>query len=110
MTYLKKAARTSESGQEDVREKVQAILNDIEAGGEAKTREYAARFDSWEDEVVVSAEARAAAAAKVPDRLKDDIRFAHERVRRFAEVQRDAILDAKVELSPGLIAGTATDP
>ena len=103
--YLKKAEKTAATGEEDVRATVQAILDEIEAGGEAKARDYAAKFDKWEGEIVVSPEEREAAAAKVPQRLKDDIRFAHDQVRRFAEAQKAAILDAEVELRPGLIAG-----
>ncbi len=103
--YLKKAEKTAASGEQDVRATVQAILDEIEAGGEAKAREYAVRFDKWEGEIVVSEEDRKAAAKAVPERLKADIRFAHDQVRRFAEAQKDAIRDTQVELRPGLIAG-----
>jgi sulfopropanediol 3-dehydrogenase len=108
--YLKKAEKTAATGEEDVRATVQAILDDIEAGGEAKAREYAAKFDKWEGDIVVSREAREAAAEKVPQRQKDDIRFAHDHVRRFAEAQKDAIRDAQVELRPGLVAGHRNIP
>ena len=93
--YLKKAGKTAATGEQDVRATVQALLDDIEAGGEAKAREYAAKFDKWEGDIVVSPDARAAAGEKVPQRLKDDIRFAHDQVRRFAEAQKDAIATRK---------------
>lgn len=108
--YLKKAAKTAASGEQDVRATVQAILDEIEAGGETKVRDYAAKFDKWDGEIVVSEEARKAAADAVPERLKDDIRFAHDQVRRFAEAQKDSIRDAQVELRPGLIAGHRNIP
>ena len=108
--YLKKAGKTAATGEQDVRATVQAILDDIEAGGEAKAREYAAKFDKWEGDIVVSRDAREAAAKQVPQRLKDDIRFAHDQVRRFAEAQKDAIRDAQVELRPGLVAGHRNIP
>ena len=108
--YLKKAGKTAATGEQDVRATVQAILDDIEAGGEAKAREYAVKFDKWEGDIVVSRDAREAAAEKVPQRLKDDIRFAHDQVRRFAEAQKDAIRDAQVELRPGLVAGHRNIP
>ena len=108
--YLKKADKTAATGEQDVRATVQAILDDIEAGGEAKAREYAAKFDKWEGDIVVSRDAREAAAEQVPQRLKDDIRFAHDQVRRFAEAQKDAIRDAQVELRPGLVAGHRNIP
>jgi sulfopropanediol 3-dehydrogenase len=42
--YLKKATITAESAASDVTEIVQGILSDIEAGGDAKALEYAAKF------------------------------------------------------------------
>ncbi len=108
--YLKKAVKTSASGEDDVRATVQTILNEIEAGGEDKAREYAAKFDQWEGDIVVSAEARAAAVAKVPQKLKDDIRFSHDQVRTFAEAQKDALKETELELLPGLIAGHRNIP
>jgi len=108
--YLKRAAKTAATGEQDVRATVQAILDDVEQGGEANAREYAAKFDKWDGDIVVSPDARAAAAEKVPQRLRDDIHFAHDQVRRFAEAQRDAIVDAQVELLPGLVAGHRNIP
>jgi sulfopropanediol 3-dehydrogenase len=110
VSYLKKAEKTAATGEEDVRATVQAILDEIEAGGEAKAREYAAKFDKWDGEIVVSEEARAEAIAKVPHRLKDDIRFAHDQVRKFAEAQKAAIGDTEVELLPGLVTGHRNIP
>ncbi|MGD9867319.1 MAG: histidinol dehydrogenase, partial [Hyphomicrobiales bacterium] len=108
--YLKKAEKTAATGEEDTRAQVAAMLAEIEAGGEDKARDCARRFDKWDGEIVVSAEVRAAAAKQVPAKLKDDIRFSHEQVRRFAEAQRNAILDVETELSPGLIAGHRNIP
>jgi sulfopropanediol 3-dehydrogenase len=108
--YLKRAEKTATTGEDDVRATVQSILNEIEAGGEDKAREYAAKFDKWEGDIVVSAEDRQAAAERVPQRLKDDIRFSHDQVRKFAEAQRDALGEAEVELMPGLIAGHRNIP
>ncbi|MEP2184802.1 histidinol dehydrogenase, partial [Roseibium sp.] len=75
LLYLKKAPKTSATGEQDVRETVQGILDEIEAGGDAKAQEYAAKFDKWDGEILVSAETIAAAAEQVPQKLKDDIRF-----------------------------------
>ncbi|MGR3655624.1 histidinol dehydrogenase, partial [Paracoccus sp. (in: a-proteobacteria)] len=52
----------------------------------------------------------ATAAAKVPQRLKDDIAFAHENVRRFAEAQKATLQDVQMEVVPGLIAGQKAIP
>lgn len=108
--YLKRAPKTAATGEADVRATVQTMLDEIEAGGEAKAADYARRLDQWEGEIVVSAARREEAAAKVPHKLKDDIHFAHDKVQRFAQAQRGAILDTQIELSPGLIAGHRNIP
>lgn len=108
--YLKKASKTSQTDASDVRETVQNILNDIETGGEAKAREYAAKFDKYDGNIVLTKEEIHAAAAQVPQKLKDDIRFAHDNVRRFAEAQKATIIDTELEIVPGLIAGQKSIP
>ncbi len=110
MDYLKKAQKTAATGERDVRDTVQSILDTIETGGEEAARRYARDFDRYEGEIAVSAEGRAAAAGKVSQKLKDDIRFARDNVRRFAEIQRAALTDAEYEVMPGLIAGQRQIP
>jgi len=110
VSYLKKADKSAATGEQDVRATVQEMLNEIEAGGDAKAIEYAKKFDKWEDDVVVSNEVRAAAAAQVNQKLKDDIAYAHENVRLFAEAQKATIADCEIELRPGLIAGQKQIP
>ena len=108
--YLKKAARTSTDDAGDVSEAVRAILAEIEAGGENAARAYAAKFDRYDGDIVLSRDEIEAAAAKVPQKLKDDIRFAHDNVRRFAEAQKATIGDMEYEVQPGLIAGQKAIP
>ena len=108
--YLKKAEKTAASGEEDVQAAVRTILDEIEAGGDAKARAYAAEFDQWEGEIVVPEAARRAAADQVSQKLKDDIRFAHDNVRRFAEAQRATLTDTEIEVVPGLVAGQKQIP
>ncbi len=108
--YLKKAEKTAATGEEDVRAAVQEILDEIEAGGDDKARDFARRFDKWEGDIVVGADERAAAADDVSQKLKDDIRFAHENVRRFAEAQRATLTDTEIEVVPGLVAGQKQIP
>ncbi len=108
--YLKKAAKTSTSDAGDVRETVQKILDEIEAGGEAAARQYAEKFDRYTGNLLLTEEEIAAAETQVPTRLKDDIRFAHDNVRRFAEAQMATLRDIEVEVVPGLIAGQKSIP
>jgi sulfopropanediol 3-dehydrogenase len=108
--HLKRAVKTPVSDETETRQVVERMLVEIEAGGEAVARDYAARLDGFEGEIMVSEEDRVAAAASVPQRLKDDIRFAHDQVRRFAEAQRAAILDTEVEMMNGLVVGHRNVP
>jgi sulfopropanediol 3-dehydrogenase len=109
-TYLKTAARTAETGQTDVRASVEAMLAEILADGDAAVRRFSRAFDKWQGDIIVSPAARAEAAARVPEKLKADIRFAHTNIRRFAEAQRGTITDCEIEILPGLTAGPRQIP
>ncbi|MGB1209354.1 MAG: histidinol dehydrogenase, partial [Paracoccaceae bacterium] len=89
---------------------VKGILDDIEAGGDAKAMEYAAKFDKYDGAVLLSKDEIAAASALVPEKLKADIRFAHDNVRRFAEAQKSTMTDVTMELLPGVTTGQKVMP
>ncbi len=108
--YLKKATLTASSGASDVHETVTNILADIEAGGDEKALEYAAKFDRYEGNVLLTEAEIAAASALVPEKLKRDIQFSHDNVRRFAEAQKSTLQDVQLEVVPGLIAGQKAIP
>lgn len=108
--YLKKATLTSSSDASDVHAIVKDMLTKIEEGGDDTAVEYATKLDKYDGPILLNEEAIAAAAAKVPQRLKDDIAFAHDNVRRFAEVQKGTLQDVELEIVPGLIAGQKAIP
>ncbi|MBW4709169.1 histidinol dehydrogenase [Roseobacter sp. YSTF-M11] len=108
--YLKKATLTAKSDATQVHETVKSILDDIEAGGDAKAMEYAAKFDKYDGNVMLTAEEIEAACALVPEKLKADIRFAHDNVRRFAEIQKSTVSDVEMEIVPGFTAGQKVIP
>lgn len=108
--YLKKAPLTSASDASDVQETVRKILADIEAGGDDTARAYAAKFDKYDGNIILTPEEIAAASALVPAKLKADIQFAHDNVRRFAEAQKATVSDVEVEVVPGLVAGQKAIP
>ncbi|MCB2094205.1 MAG: histidinol dehydrogenase [Rhodobacteraceae bacterium] len=110
MKYLKKAARTAEAEQTDVRAVVERMLHEIAQEGEVAARRHARDLDKWDGDIVVTDAQRRAAAALVPAQLKADIRFAHDNVRRFAEAQRATVSDFSVEILPGLTAGQKQIP
>ena len=108
--YLKKAEKTAATGEDDTRKIVAGMLTEIEAGGEEKAIEYAVKLDNYSGNVVVSKEEIAEASSRISQQMKDDIQFAYDRVRSFAEKQREALIDFEVELSPGLFAGQKQIP
>jgi len=110
ISYLKKATKTSASDAGDVQETVRSILAEIENEGEAAARRFAEKFDKYAGNIVLTREEIDAAAAQVPQKLKDDIQFAHDNVRRFAEAQKRSIVDFETEVIPGLVAGQKSIP
>ena len=108
--YLKKATLTAKSDATEVHETVKNILADIEAGGDAKAMEYAKKFDQYEGNVLLTPEDIEAACALVPEKLKRDIEFSHDNVKRFAQAQKATVSDVEVEIVPGMIAGQKAIP
>lgn len=109
-TYLKQSTKTAATGSDDVREIVQGILTDIEKGGDEAALKYAAKFDGYDGNLVLTEEEIQAASDLVPEKLKQDIQFAHANVKRFAEAQKSTISDFETEVVPGLIAGQKSIP
>lgn len=110
LTYLKQAPRNSSRGDGEVRKTVQTMLDWIEEVGDDAAREYADKFDQYSGNLILTPEEIEAACAKVPEQLKKDIQFAHDNVRRFAEVQKSTLQDVELEIVPGLIAGQKSIP
>ena len=108
--YLKKAPLHSRSDATETRDIVRKILDEIEAGGDEKALEYAAKFDNYQGSILLSAEAIKTASALVPDKMKRDIEFAHANVKKFAEAQKSTVADFETEVVPGLIAGQKAIP
>ena len=110
LQYLKKAPKTSKSDAGDVNEIVQNILDEIEQGGDEAALKYARKFDNYDGNIELTKSEIEAACALVPERLKADIRFAHDNVKRFAQAQKATLADIEYEVIPGLIAGQKSIP
>ena len=108
--YLKKAKLHARSDASETRDIVRGILDDIEAGGDEAALKYAAKFDQYEGDILLTPEAIEAAAALVPEKLRRDIEFAHANVKKFAEAQKATVSDFEVEVVPGLVAGQKAIP
>ena len=105
--YLKTAPAQAAAATEDQNTGalVAEMLARISAEGETAVRDYAARLDGWTGPVVVPQAQIEAAAAALPQDLKDAIAYAHDNIRAFALAQRASARDFEVELRPGLFAG-----
>ena len=110
MIYLKRAEKSPTTGEEETRQTVQAMLAEIESGGEDKAREYATNLDKWTGDIIVSPDEIKTAGESLSQRARDDIQFAYERVKKFAQAQLQSMTEFETELSPGLIAGQRLIP
>ena len=111
--YLKRGKSDAERGEDDAktREVVEATLKDIEARGDTAVRALSEKFDKYSPpSFKLSASEIDALMARVSDREMADLKFAQENVRRFAQAQRDSMLDIEVEMQPGVILGHKNIP
>ena len=108
--YLKKAPLHSRSDDTKTQQIVRDILSDIEVGGDEKALEYATKFDNYDGEIILSKNAIKAATELVPEKMKQDIQFAHSNVERFAKAQKSTVANFETEVVPGLIAGQKAIP
>jgi len=109
--YLKRAIKNPSTDDTKTRTVVQKILNDIEKRREEAIKEITKKFDKYEGEIILSKEKIEDAIKKVDQKTKDDVQFAHERIRKFAEYQLKSMNNEfEVELSKGLFAGQRLIP
>lgn len=113
VTYLKRGKPSEERSQDDrkVRETVETILADIEARGDAAVRELSEKFDRYSPAAFrLTLSEIEALMARVSARDMEDIRFAQEQVRNFAQAQRNSMTDIEIETLPGVILGHKNIP
>ena len=103
--YLKKAPPRQEAIDKTTSEIVGRILADIKENGRDAAERYARELDGWHGSVVLTEADFAKATQSLSQGVRDDIDFAHARVRDFAIRQRESLLEFEVELIDGLIAG-----
>jgi sulfopropanediol 3-dehydrogenase len=106
--WLKRGKPEAERTEDDtkVRASVEGILKDIETRGDAAVRELSEKFDRYTPERFQLSESEIEGLmSRVSARDMEDIRFAQDQVRRFAEAQRASMRDIEVETLPGVILG-----
>ncbi|MGQ0563499.1 MAG: histidinol dehydrogenase [Gemmobacter sp.] len=113
LTRLKTAKPEGERAEDDarVRATVEGVLADIAARGDAAVRDLSIRFDRYDPPSFrLTPSEIEAAVSKVSVRDLDDIRFAQDQIRRFAQAQRASMADIEVETLPGVILGHRNIP
>jgi len=111
--YLKsgQSAAMKAASSLQVRNTVEAILEDIAAHGETAMRKYSEQFDKWSPPSFRLSEREIEkCVCALPIRVLDDIRFAQTQIRNFALVQRAALRDVEVETLPGVVLGHKNIP
>lgn len=110
MEYLKKSNAPVAKTDEQIQTAVKAMLARIADEGEEAVKAYAQQFDNWEGDFILSDEKRARLIAEVPERTKQDIQFAYQQVRTFAEAQRASMQEFEIESAPGVKLGQKIIP
>ncbi len=108
--YLKKATPPHEAIDSATAETVERILADVRANGRDAVERYARDLDGWRGDIVLAEADFAKAARSLSQGVKDDIAFAHARVKDFAVRQRESLHEFEVELIDGLTAGQKLIP
>jgi sulfopropanediol 3-dehydrogenase len=112
-TVVKGATGTSAQRSSDpaVVDTVADVIADIRTNGDDAVRRYSEKFDRWapasfrlsDDEVL-------GIVASVPETVLDDLRFAQNQIRTFAEAQRESMRDVEIETLPGVFLGHRNVP
>ena len=95
----------------EVRKTVEKILQDVASRGDQAVRELSEKFDNYSpDSFILSKDEIETAISKVSKRDLDDIKFAQNQVRNFAQKQLECIKDLEVETMPGVVLGHKNIP
>lgn len=111
--YLKKGKSESDIRNTDaeIRKIVEKIIKDVEENGDLAVRRYAASFDNWSPASFRLTDSQIKAIVdRTPQQVKDDIRFAQQQIRFFAEQQLASISDIEIETRPGVFLGHKNIP
>jgi histidinol dehydrogenase len=106
--HLKTAALAGTQDEADAKTRatVEGIIADVRARGDQAVRELSERFDKWSPKSFrLSAGEIRDLVAQVSPQTIDDIKFAQQQIRNFAEIQRASLKDVEVETLPGVVLG-----
>ncbi len=111
--YLKKGKHAADRAVDDA--KVSKIVEDtlqaIAEKGDEALREFSIKFDNYNPTSFKLSSAEIENLIKqVSKRDLEDIKFAQSQIRKFAQAQRDSMLDIEIETMPGVILGHKNIP
>ncbi|MGI2327511.1 histidinol dehydrogenase [Planococcus sp. YIM B11945] len=114
MVKVLKAGKSQEevsANDSKVSQIVSDALKDVETKGDQAVRELSEKFDKWAPEAFRLSDAEInEIVSKVPDDVIEDIKFAQNNIRKFAEAQLASLNDVEVEHIPGVILGHKNIP
>lgn len=113
MKYLKKgmSEENLKESDEKTKEIVSNTLKEIEEKGDKAVRNLSIKFDKWNPESFkLSSKQIKDIVSSIPQQVKDDIEFAQNNIKKFAEAQRDSMKDINVEVIPGVFLGHKNIP
>ena len=108
---IKEQEKTSTVEREELTNSVKEIIMNVENDGDNALRMYQKKFDNVESkDLKVTNDELIAAERRLPETLKDDIKYSVERIKQFAKAQRDSIVEFEQEMIPGVILGQKIIP
>ena len=111
--YLKKGKTEADRAVDDakVSKVVEDTLQAIAEKGDEALREFSIKFDNYNPTSFKLSSAEIENLIKqVSKRDMEDIKFAQSQIRKFAQAQRDSMLDIEIETMPGVILGHKNIP
>lgn len=106
MKYIKKSTTKAQNTSNEVKDKVTNILYDIKVKKDDALINYCKMFDGLKrDTLKVSQEDIDTAYSKLDKDIINDLKFAAEQIKEFAEIQKSSIKSVKKEVHPGIILG-----
>ncbi|MEM1073952.1 MAG: histidinol dehydrogenase [Pseudomonadota bacterium] len=111
--YLKRGKPEAEKAEDDAKTRaaVEATLAEIEARGDVAVRALSEKFDDYAPTSFrLSQQEIDALIAHLTTQELEDIKFAQEQVRNFAQAQRASMLDVEMETLSGVVLGHKNIP
>src|SRR5260221_371685 len=113
ITNLKRPSSQHSPAEEsaNTRRTVEGIVDDIKKGGEAAVRVWSQELDHRNPaSFQLSEQEIEHCLSSLPKQTLEDIRFAQQQIRHFAEAQRASIRDIEIETLPGVRLGHRNIP